>query len=121
MTREYLFEADELAEGEHRVVSVDGGEIGVFRIEGSFHAYTNRCPHQGGPVCEGSLGGTAVANYDRDRLRTAVSWDRDGRILTCPWHSWEFDATTGACLSRPDRRLRAHEIVVEDGSLFLRR
>lgn len=121
MTREYLFEADELADGERRLVSVEGTEIGVFRIDGAFYAYTNWCPHQRGPACEGPLGGTAVATYDRDRLRTEVSWDREGHVLTCPWHSWEFDAVTGECLSRPDRRLRDHEVVVDDGSLFLLR
>lgn len=119
MSRQYLFDADELAEGERRIVSVDGTEIGVFRIEGEFRAYTNWCPHQSGPVCEGPIGGTAVASYDRDRLQTEVAWDREDRVLTCPWHSWEFDVATGECLSRPDRRLRAYDVVVDEGALFL--
>ena len=49
-------------EGTHRVVSVDGREIGVFNIGGRFYGLLNRCAHQGGPLCAAKrTTGTLVA------------------------------------------------------------
>jgi 3-phenylpropionate/trans-cinnamate dioxygenase ferredoxin subunit len=41
-------------------------------------------------------------------------WARDGEILRCPWHGWEFDITTGRSIFNPHRtRVRAYEVTVE--------
>ena len=42
------------------------------------------------------------AALDADRAVTAVDrqrWGREGEILACPWHGWEFDLLTGAALA----------------------
>ena len=45
--------ADEIAPGERKLVRVGGRSIGVFNVGGEYYALRNRCPHQGGPLCEG--------------------------------------------------------------------
>ena len=41
-------------------------------------------------------------------------WAREGEILRCPWHGWEFDLTTGCAICEPDRtRVRTYEVTVE--------
>ena len=48
---------EELPVGAHRVVRVGRREVGVFNIGGELHAIPNLCPHQRGPLCEGSVSG----------------------------------------------------------------
>jgi 3-phenylpropionate/trans-cinnamate dioxygenase ferredoxin subunit len=44
-------------------------------------------------------------------------WARDGEILRCPWHGWEFDITTGRSIFNPHKtRVRAYEVTVEPDS-----
>jgi 3-phenylpropionate/trans-cinnamate dioxygenase ferredoxin subunit len=41
-------------------------------------------------------------------------WAREGEILRCPWHGWEFDITTGRSIFNPHRmRVRTYEVTVE--------
>jgi nitrite reductase/ring-hydroxylating ferredoxin subunit len=41
-------------------------------------------------------------------------WDREGEILRCPWHGWEFDLTTGRSIFNPHKlRVRTYEVTVE--------
>ena len=47
--------ADEIAPGQCKLVTVKGREIGVFNVNGEFFALANRCPHAGGPLCEGKI------------------------------------------------------------------
>ncbi|MBV8913934.1 MAG: Rieske 2Fe-2S domain-containing protein, partial [Acetobacteraceae bacterium] len=37
----------DIPEGGRVVVEVDGGEVGVFRVDGAFYALLNHCPHLG--------------------------------------------------------------------------
>ncbi|MDX1385153.1 MAG: Rieske 2Fe-2S domain-containing protein, partial [Thermoanaerobaculia bacterium] len=105
MTRFVVAAADEIGPGERKIVEVAGRSIGVFNVDGELFALRNRCPHQGGALCEGRLWG-------------AVRSDRPGRfdyeprrdILTCPWHGWEFHLGTGRSWCAPERlRVRSYE------------
>ena len=41
-------------------------------------------------------------------------WGREGEILRCPWHGWEFDITSGRSIFNPHRvRVRTYEVTVE--------
>ena len=41
-------------------------------------------------------------------------WARDGEILRCPWHGWEFDITTGRSVFNPHAvRVKMYEVTVE--------
>ena len=101
----------ELPPGSRKIVEVEGQSIGVFHVGEEFYALKNRCPHQGAPLCLGSLKGTALPSAPGE-----YRWGREGEILRCPWHGWEFDVTTGQSVWNPHRcRVRSYEVTVEPG------
>jgi 3-phenylpropionate/trans-cinnamate dioxygenase ferredoxin subunit len=101
----------ELRPGERKIVEVEGRSIGVFNVHGTFYALRNACPHQGAPLCLGLVQGTALPSEPGEYV-----WAREGEILRCPWHGWEFDLTTGKSIFNPHRtRVRRYDVsVVED-------
>lgn len=102
----------ELRPGERKVVTVGNRSIGVFNVNGEFYAVRNSCPHQGAPLCLGSIGGTAFDSRPGEYV-----WGREGEILRCPWHGWEFDIKTGRSIFNPHKtRVRSYEVTVSDGS-----
>jgi nitrite reductase/ring-hydroxylating ferredoxin subunit len=105
---------DELTLGSKRIVDAGGVEIGVFNVNGTYHALPNHCFHQGGPVCEGNVGATIVATQKSGWRPEFV---QDGEIVVCPWHGMEFNITTGRCLSRGRARLRKFRVRVVDGQV----
>jgi 3-phenylpropionate/trans-cinnamate dioxygenase ferredoxin subunit len=103
---------DEIPAGERKIVSLAGRSIGVFNLNGEFFALRNRCPHQGGPLCEGRLWGAIEAAVPGE-----ITFSRAGEILTCGWHGWEFDIRTGQSWCDPSRlRVRSYEVRVESGA-----
>ena len=85
----------EIPPGARKILSLEGRpSIGVFNIRGRFYALKNTCPHQGAPLCLGAVTGTTVA---RPRVvgSPKLDWIREGEVITCPWHHWEFDIATG--------------------------
>jgi 3-phenylpropionate/trans-cinnamate dioxygenase ferredoxin subunit len=107
--------AAEIPPGSRRIVEVEGRSIGVFNVGGTFHALRNACPHQGAPLCEGSVQGTALPSRPGEHR-----WARDGEILRCPWHGWEFDVTTGRSLFEPRAtRVKCYEVTVAHDGLVL--
>ena len=108
--RHVVCRASELGPGERRIVEVDGLSIGVFNVKGSYYALYNRCPHRGAPVCQGKLIDFFTAD-EPYRIRV----EREGEILRCPWHAWEFDVTNGRSVFNPHRvRVRSYEVSVEE-------
>src|SRR6476619_7970614 len=53
MAEKLVAKVSEMKDGDRRIVFVGDQEIGVFRHEGQYYAYSNFCLHQGGPACEG--------------------------------------------------------------------
>lgn len=97
--------AGELPPGEVRLVEVEGTEIGVFNVDGEYHALRNDCPHRGGPVCEGRIVGLVSSDEPG-----SLTVEREGEIVRCPWHSWEFDIATGELVLDPEElRARSYE------------
>jgi nitrite reductase/ring-hydroxylating ferredoxin subunit len=102
--------AADIPPGGRKIVEVAGRSIGVFNLDGTFYALRNRCPHQGGPLCEGPLWGHLTA-----RVPGEFEYRRGG-IVSCGWHGWEFDIRTGQSWCEPARlRVRAYEVSVEPG------
>src|SRR5258707_13128042 len=101
---------DDLPEGKHIVVNVRGREIGVFNVRGRYYALPNVCLHQNGPLCRGAISGTVIASAETGWKR---AWGHDGEIIVCPWHSLEFNITTGQCLAYPHRSLPTYKVKVE--------
>jgi nitrite reductase (NADH) small subunit len=108
-------EVAELAPGERRIVEVAGRSIGVFNVAGRFYALHNGCPHKGGPLCEGRICGTTLPVRRREFV-----YGRDGQILRCAWHGWEFEIATGRALADPRVRAQTYPVTVEDGQVVVR-
>jgi nitrite reductase (NADH) small subunit len=109
MGRHVVGRVGELPPGERQIVDVDGRSIGVFNVHGQFYALRNSCPHQAAPLCLGAIKGMTLPSKPGEYL-----WARDGEILRCPWHGWEFDITTGRSIFNPHKmRVRTYEVTVE--------
>jgi 3-phenylpropionate/trans-cinnamate dioxygenase ferredoxin subunit len=99
----------ELPPGSRKIVDVEGRSIGVFNVGGTFYALRNSCPHQAAPLCRGSVKG--MTTWSKENTYEYV---RDGEILRCPWHGWEFDVTNGRSIFNPHKvRVRAYQVTVE--------
>src|ERR1700750_917142 len=90
MTRHVLAGAADFPPGTRRLIEVDGRAIVVFNVRGDYFALLNRCPHNGGSLAEGIVTGLLQSTTPGD-----YSYARQGEIIRCPWHGWEFDIKTG--------------------------
>jgi 3-phenylpropionate/trans-cinnamate dioxygenase ferredoxin subunit len=109
MGRHVVGRASELPPGQRKIVEVEGRSIGVFNVHGRFYALRNRCPHQAAPLCLGAIKGMTLPGKPGE-----YTWAREGEILRCPWHGWEFDITTGRSIFNPHgTRVRRYEVTVE--------
>lgn len=109
MKRFVVCKVSELPRGGRKIIDADGKSIGVFNVHGDYFALRNTCPHQFAPLCEGKITGhnatSPVGEY---------RWCREGEIIRCPWHGWEFDIKTGQSIFNPHRvRTKAYEAGVE--------
>ena len=69
-----VLEPDELPEGRVKPVTCAHTTLCLTHFKGKFGALDNRCPHQGGPLGEGSI---------------------ENGLLRCPWHGWDYDPLSG--------------------------
>ena len=84
--------------GEGRVVEAHGKTLALFNVEGAYYVIDNTCAHRGGPLGEGDL---------------------DGPIVTCPWHAWRWDVTTGANANNPAVKMTCFPVTIEQGAIFV--
>lgn len=75
-----------------------GGEFLVCRVEGNLFALDNECPHAGGPLAMGNFSPPFIA---------------------CPWHAWEFDCRTGACVHSAKARVATYPVEIRDGAIWV--
>lgn len=73
-----IAELDDLGEAGVRELVYDGRIIALIRVGEEVFAIDGICPHQGGPLAEG---------------------EKEGCVITCPWHGWRFDLRDGRCLT----------------------
>ena len=105
---------EELGPGEVKLVEIKKLTVGVYNVNGEYIAVLNICPHELAPVCRGRLGGTTLPSRPGE-----YRWGREGEILACPWHGWEFDLLTGEMLADERVRLRQYPVVVRDDTIFV--
>jgi len=110
----YVADREEFEETDRVIVDVDGREVAVFDLGGEFYALANYCVHQGGPLCEGAVSGALTVDEDLE-----LEYDREGEIISCPWHGWEFDIRTGEHLSQTGHRTPTYDVAVRDGSVYV--
>lgn len=104
---------DQILPGQGKLVEVGGLSVGVFNVRGEFRAVLNVCPHELAPVCRGKVRGTTLPSQPGE-----FEWGREGEILACPWHGWEFDLFSGECLT-DRRRLAFFPVEVEAGVVYV--
>ncbi len=107
---------DDFKAGRPRRVDAGGRALTVVRRGRRFFALRDICPHQGAPLSAGKVDGTALPC----RPGEEISYGRVGEILTCPWHGWQFDLSTGRALIEPDRfRVRVYPVRVVCGRVVV--
>lgn len=89
---------NEIPAGKGRTVEVAGKKIALFNVDGNFYAIDDSCVHRGGPLGQGPL---------------------DKNVVSCPWHSWRFDVTSGVCLTNPAARMRCYPIKIQDHDVWV--
>lgn len=97
--------------GQRLITRIEGREIGVFRVGDRFYAIRNRCPHQGGPLCQGRVHQRIVCDGPGE-VRTVSGTP----FIACPWHAWEYDLETGqSFLGSGEPGVASYSVVVEAG------
>ncbi len=95
---------DDLPEGRVKSVTARTVSICLSHFDGQWAAMDNACPHQGGPLGEGSI----------EKGVDGQCWIR------CPWHGWDFDPLTGAPPGgHEDTGQQIYPVEVRDGEVFV--
>lgn len=89
---------NDIPEGEGICCEVGGKSVAVFNVGGNFSAISNVCLHKGGPLGEGELQGT---------------------VVTCPWHAWQYDVTTGCSVDNPEEKVEKYKVKVEGDDIWV--
>jgi nitrite reductase (NADH) small subunit len=90
--------ADDLRPDECGEFVVADRIVALFNVDGTFYALDGICPHQGGPLGKGSL---------------------TGCIVTCPWHGFQFDVTTGQHQTSRSLAQPRFPVKIEDGGVWV--
>lgn len=77
---------------------VEGQIVALFNVDGIYYALDGICPHQGGPLAKGCVAGTTVS---------------------CPWHGWQFDLTSGQHRGSQSLKQRRYEVREERGEVLI--
>ncbi len=85
--------------GTGKTLYLGGLPIALFNVDGQYFAIDNTCPHEDGPLGEGTLCGS---------------------VVTCPLHAYEFDVTSGECLTEAVYRVECYEVRVDGDDILVR-
>lgn len=98
MAFERAAKASEIGLGTIHEVQVAGKTVAVANVGGKFHAINNTCLHRGGPLGQGTM---------------------DGNLVTCPWHGWQYDVTTGKVGQNPTVGVACYPVEVRGDEIFV--
>lgn len=88
----------EVPAGSAKAVDAGGTPLALYNVGGTIFATTNTCAHRGGPLGEGDL---------------------EDRTVTCPWHAFQYDVTTGACLTNPALSVACYPVRIEGQDILV--
>jgi nitrite reductase (NADH) small subunit len=88
----------ELPPGAIREYQVSGKAIAVAHVDGKFFAINSLCLHHAGPLGEGEM---------------------EGQVVTCPWHGWQYDVTTGKLVSNPTVGVECYPVEVRGDEIYV--
>ena len=89
---------DEIGHGQMKLVEANGRRVLVCNALGRYYAISPVCPHEDGPLEDGSL---------------------VGEIVTCPVHGYDFDVRTGECQFDSDYRVETYPVRVVEADLYV--
>lgn len=89
---------DEIPVGAIREFQVNGRTIALANVGGQFYAIDNTCLHRGGPLGQGEL---------------------EGKIVTCPWHGWQYDVTSGKVAANAAVGVENYAVEVRGEDIFV--
>jgi nitrite reductase (NADH) small subunit len=89
---------DEVPPGTIREFQLEGTVVALANIDGKFYAIDNVCLHRGGPLAQGEL---------------------HGKVVTCPWHGWQYDVTTGKVALNPAIGVQCYPVEVRGEDIFV--
>ncbi len=89
---------DELPEGRVKAVACGLVTVCMTHHKGQYAALDNKCPHQGGPLGEGSI---------------------ENGLLRCPWHGWDYDPLTGGSPDGFDDGIETYEVDVREDGVYV--
>jgi nitrite reductase (NADH) small subunit len=112
--RFFACKQSEVTPGGRVIRQFDGLSVGVFNVGGRFYALHNRCPHRGGALCLGPVTGTALPTTDYRYI-----YGREGEILRCAWHGWEFEIASGRSLVDPRVRAKTYPVEVDGEDVYV--
>lgn len=106
----------DLENGDMKAITLERKPIVVIRSkDGEFYALRNVCPHKGPALSDGMLDGTCTATEPGE-----YNLEKDGEVLKCPWHSWEFDIKTGCSIFAPEKvKVKKYDVYVENDTVYL--
>ncbi len=89
---------DEIPVGSIREFQVNGTTVAVANVDGKFYAMHNTCLHRGGPLGQGVL---------------------EDNVVTCPWHGWQYDVTSGKVAMNPSVGVQSFPVEVRGEDIFI--
>lgn len=96
MTRFVIAKIEDVSEGEKIRVLAGKRALVLVQLDGAFYALADRCPHAGASLANGRISGIVESDGPGD-----YQLCRQGEMIKCPWHGWEFDIKTGQSWSDP--------------------
>lgn len=88
----------EVPPGTVRELQVEGKAIAMANFEGKIYAINNTCLHRGGPLGQGLL---------------------EGKVVTCPWHGWQYEVTSGRAVQNPAAAVDCYPTEVRGEDVFV--
>ncbi|HUE71756.1 MAG TPA: Rieske 2Fe-2S domain-containing protein, partial [Pirellulaceae bacterium] len=89
---------EQIVDGQGFAAAIAGQEIALFRVGERIIAIDNACPHEGGPLSQGTI---------------------ESGVVTCPWHGWTFNPCTGCSLDPPGKEVATHQVRLEGGNVYI--
>lgn len=88
----------ELPAGTVREFQIEGKAVALANVAGKIYAINNTCLHRGGPLGQGTL---------------------EGKVVTCPWHGWQYDVLNGKALENPEAGVDCYGTEIRGEDIFV--
>jgi len=79
-------------------LQVGGKSVALANVAGKLCAISGICLHEAGPLGEGEL---------------------EGQVVTCPWHGWQFDVTTGKVIGNQGMGVETYPVEIRGDEIFV--